>query len=130
MLCNRVCPTCSYRNEGVKVGAEGLIMGLDTQGYFDSALHFKILHFPLSSSGRRLRQRDFNPCMDMLIFMSMSSLFIFLSCASRHAVTDHGFRFTTSRISKWAHYGILIHTCQYLIQFFQKNLLHYFAEIP
>lgn len=45
-----------------------MIIVLDTQGYFDSALHFKILHFPFSSSKSKSGWRDFNPQWDILFF--------------------------------------------------------------
>ena len=54
----------------------------------NSAQHLTMPHFLFSSHGSRTVRRDFNPCIDMLIFFPMSCLFIFLSYASRHA--SHG----------------------------------------
>ena len=54
----------------------------------NSVQHLTMPHFPFSSSGSRPRWGDFNPQWDMFFLSPMSCLFIFLSCASRHAAVQ------------------------------------------
>ena len=56
----------------------------------NAARHLTMSHFPFSSSRNRSGRRDFNPCIDMLIFCS-NVLFVYLSLLCFKArVTDLG----------------------------------------